>query len=51
MTKEGRLSRGKENYEKGRFLDNQETLDYIATMPKEKPKEAPKEVKDVKPNK
>lgn len=46
MTKEGRLSRGKENYEKKRFLDNQETKDYIETLKKT---EKPKEVKDVKP--
>jgi len=43
MTKEGRLQRGKENYEAGVFLDNPETLEYIATLPKEK--------KDDKPNK
>ena len=52
MTKEGRLQRGKENYEAKRFLDNSETLEYIKTLSKEKPKEQekPKEVKkDVKP--
>lgn len=44
MTKEGRLARGKENYERGRFLDNSETKEYISTLPKEKPKvEKPKE--------
>jgi len=32
MTAEGRLSRGKLNYEAGRFLDNSETLEYIATL-------------------
>ena len=52
MTAEGRLKRGKENYEYvdykgnvGRFLDNPETLEYIATLPKPKVKEA----KDGKP--
>ena len=39
MTKEGRLLRGKANYEAKVFLNNSETLDYIATLPKEKPKE------------
>ena len=38
MTAEGRLTRGKENYEAGKFLDNQETIDYISTIQKEKPK-------------
>jgi len=43
MTAEGRLARGKENYETKRFLDNSETLAYIATLPKETPKkETPK---------
>lgn len=37
MTKELRLKRGKENYERKRFLDNPETLEYIETL--EKPKE------------
>ena len=47
MTAEGRLARGKENYEAGKFLDNSETLEYIATLPKEKSKEEvkPKEAK------
>ena len=40
MTAEGRLARGKENYEAKRFLDNSETLAYIETLPKEKPKKA-----------
>ena len=57
MTKEGRLARGKANYEAGKFLDNSETLAYVCKkdggtwddndhicVPKEKPK-------DVKPNK
>ena len=38
MTKEGRLSRGKENYDRGRFLDNSETIAYAETL-KDKPKE------------
>ena len=56
MTKEGRLARGKENYEFknrdgsiGKFLDNSETMAYIETL-KDKPKEESKP-KDVKPNK
>lgn len=40
MTKEGRLKRGKENYEAGAFLENPETLEYIKTL--EKPKEEAK---------
>lgn len=58
MTKEGRLARGKENVEHkndngtiGRFLDNKETLEYLETLPKEKPKVIPKEANDAKPNK
>ena len=47
MTAEGRLARGKANYEAGKFLDNSETLAYIETLPKEKPKEA----KNAKPTK
>lgn len=38
MTEEGRLSRGKANYEAGVFLENSETLAYIATL--KKPEEA-----------
>ena len=34
MTAEGRLARGKANYEAGKFLDNSETLEYVATLPK-----------------
>ncbi len=45
MTAEGRMARGKENYEKNRFLNNPETMDYIETLPKAKPKEMPKEEK------
>ena len=44
MTKEGRLARGKENYDRGRFLENSETLEYVETLPKAKEK------KDVKSN-
>ena len=32
MTAEGRLSRGKENYDRGRFLDNSETIAYAETL-------------------
>ena len=39
MTAEGRLLRGKANYEAKAFLNNSETLAYIATLSKEKPKE------------
>ena len=31
MTAEGRLARGKANCETNKFLDNKETLDYIAS--------------------
>jgi len=48
MTAEGRLARGKENYETKRFLDNSETLAYIETLPKETPK---KETKKETPKK
>ena len=48
MTKEGRLARGKENYERGKFLDNPETLEYIATLKKNTPKETKEGKKDVK---
>ena len=52
MTKEGRLQRGEANYKAGKFLKNSETLEYISTLPKEKPKEEkPKEAKDAKPTK
>ena len=44
MTAEGILARGKANYETKRFLNNSETLAYVATLPKEKPKK--EEVKD-----
>ena len=32
MTAEGRLARGKENYERGKFLNNSETIAYVATL-------------------
>jgi hypothetical protein len=32
MTKEGRLQRGKENFENKRFLNNPETLEYMKTL-------------------
>ncbi len=43
MSEEGRLARGKVNYERGRFLDNQETIDYAETL--KKPEEPKKEKK------
>ena len=49
MTKEGRLLRGKENYDRQRFLENSETLEYAASMPKKK--EKVEEAKDAKPTK
>lgn len=42
MTKEGRLARGKINYEAKVFLDNSETLEYIDTLPKSKEEVKPK---------
>jgi len=60
MTKEGRLARGKENYEAKRFLDNLETVAYVCVLnggvwdDKEQKcisKGKPKEIKDVKSNK
>ena len=48
MTKELRLARGKENHDRGRFPDNQETIDYVKTLSKETPKKEDK--KDVKSN-
>jgi len=48
MSKEGRLSRGKLNYEAKVFLDNSETLEYIETLSKEKPKEEKKNAKSNK---
>ena len=48
MTKEGRLLRGKENYEAGVFLDNSETLEYLASLKKPEVKTDSKEVKEKK---
>ena len=48
MTAEGRLARGKLNYEAKRFLNNSETLEYMATLTKEKPKEVKKDAKSNK---
>lgn len=46
MTKQGRLDRGKANYDVGKFLDNSETKEYVATLSSKKPKEeVKKEVK------
>ncbi len=39
MTNEGRLQRGKANFEAGKFLDNAETVEYANTIKAEKPKE------------
>lgn len=48
MTAEGRLARGKANFLAKRFLNNSETLEYMATLekPKETIKPKPKEVKN-----
>ena len=43
MTKEGRIARGKENYEAKKFLTNSETLEYVESLKVKKPVE--KEVK------
>ncbi len=43
MTKEGRLARGKANYEAKKFLENSETIAYAETLKVEKPKEEKKE--------
>lgn len=48
MTVEGRMARGKANYDSNKFLNNSETLEYIETL--EKPKEEPKPEKEVKKN-
>ena len=40
MGVEGRLARGKANFDAGKFLDNPETVAYAATLKAEKPKEA-----------
>jgi len=46
MTKEGRLARGKLNFEANMFLQNSETLEYMASL-----KNKPEVKKDAKPNK
>lgn len=50
MTKEGRLVRGKENYDNKKFLVIQETIDYLATLNTPKAKK-PEEAKDAKQSK
>lgn len=45
MTAEGRLARGKENYDSGKFLSNPETLAYIDSLPKEKEEPKKEEAK------
>ncbi len=50
MTAEGRLARGKENSERGRFLENSETLEYLDSI-KGKKADKPKEAEDAKPTK
>jgi len=51
MTAEGRLARGKLNYEAKVFPNNSETIAYVETI-KEKPKvEKPKEKENAKPAK
>ena len=47
MTEEGRLARGKENHERGRFPKNSETIAYVNTLEAE-PKEAKKNAKQPK---
>ena len=48
MSEEGRLTRGKENYDKKIFLDNSETLEYVKTL---KPVNKDVEAKNVKSDK
>ena len=50
MTKEGRLLRGKENYDAKVFLDNSETLEYLASL-KPKAVEVKTDSKEVKEKK
>ena len=47
MTFEGRLARGKMNFDSGKFLDNSETVEYMTTR-KPKVEEKPKEETNVK---
>ena len=42
MTTEGRVARGKANYETKNLLDNSETLEYVATLPKTETKKKAK---------
>ena len=42
MTAEGRMARGKANYDSGKFLDNPETMEYAKSLPNKE---------EVKPNK
>ena len=42
MSSAGILARGKANYEANAFLDNPETMAYVATLKKEEPKQEPK---------
>jgi len=51
MSVEGRLVRGKANYEAKKFLENSETLEYIATLEVEKPEPVKKKQKQVKETK
>lgn len=48
MTSEGRLARGKENYERKRFLDNPETVAYAETLKTQNTKEAKKDATSTK---
>ena len=48
MTAEGRLARGKANFDSKKFLDSPETLEYIATLKTEKPEEVKKDAKSNK---
>lgn len=47
MTDEGRMARGKANADAGKFLDNSETIDYLASKTEEKV-EKPKKSKEAK---
>ena len=42
MSREGRLERGKLNYNLKKDLDNPETLEYVESLPKEVPKKVKK---------
>ena len=46
MTHEGRLARGKANYEAGKFLNNSETIAYLATIAAKEIETKPKEKKE-----